>query len=312
MTDPKANLITKYLAGDATADELQQLQQTLASDPQAADELMSEAFMDVHLREMLGGSAPGTMIAEESRTSSRIARRSTLARWMVAAMLLLAMSGWAVAAYVAGKLGQAHTNIAALKSRVTELEASSTSQPVTVAKAANAEAPEIHSLRGWLRALPKNSDTEGQTLLVGTTAPLDQKLWTCPWGAAEFRYDSGVSISVERNTTVRFNETDELRQLDLERGIVHVTNLSEIDNRPTEIKSKLATVRLIRGQVAVQVDKQRTAVEAAMNEVEVFVEEEGVPRTFTVQRGQYLIIKPGEKTKIVQGMLKLGLEPSNT
>ena len=75
-------------------------------------------------------------------------------------------------------------------------------------------------------ALPENGDTEGETLLVGTAAPLDQRLWTCPWGAAEFRYDSDLSIWVERNTTVKFNETDDGQRLTLERGIVHVTNLS--------------------------------------------------------------------------------------
>ena len=47
MTDPKANLIAKYLAGDADADEVEQLNQALADAPRAADELMSEAYMDV-------------------------------------------------------------------------------------------------------------------------------------------------------------------------------------------------------------------------------------------------------------------------
>ena len=130
-----------------------------------------------------------------------------------------------------------------------------------------------------------------------------------PPNTAESASIPSVAGSIERNTTVKFNETDELRQLTLERGIVHVTNLSDEDKRTTEIKCALATVRMVNAQVAVQVNPQWTAIETAVKQVDVLVEEDGVTRTFTVGRGYYLIIKPGEKAKVVKGMLKLGLEP---
>lgn len=305
MTDPKSNLNAKYLDGDINAEEFQRLEQSLADD-EAIDALMSDAYMEVHLRELLCGSELGASINEGLTQSSPVVGRLHSKRWAIAAMLLATISGWAIALYVVGELGEANTHIKTLSNRVTELEKSGTKPPPVLV---NNDAPEIHSTRGWLMALPPDNDTDGQTLFVGTSAPLDQRLWTCPWGAAEFRYESGVSISIERNTTVKLNETDDLRQLTLERGIVHVTNLSDFDTRITEIKSALATVRMIKGQVAVQVDKQQTAVEAAVNQVEVFVEEKGVTRTFTVQRGHYLLVKPGEEATVIKGMLKLGLEP---
>ncbi len=309
MIDPKEKLIEKYLAGDADDVEVQQIQQALADDPEVADALMAEAYMHVHLRETMTGSELGDAITRDELQPDPVVRRIAYGKWIAAALLLAAITGWTVAIYVADKLGEANTDISALKSRVTELENASTKPSHTPGKEG---APEIHSTRGWLMALPENGGFDGETLMIGTTVPLNQRLWTCPWGAAEFKYDSGITISIERNTTVKFNETDDLRRLTLERGIVHVTNLTEIDKRPTEIKCKLATVRLIHGQVAVQVDKERTAVEAAVNEVEVLVHEEGVERTFTVKRGHYLIIKPGKKAKVIQGMLKMELElPDN-
>jgi hypothetical protein len=305
MNDPKTDLISKYLDGCADADEVERLEQTFANEPDAVDELLSHAYMDVHLRETLSGNALGESIGQILQQSKPVAGRIGPRRWVAAAVLLATISGWAFALYVGSKLGEANINVEKLKNRVTDLEKDASSPPITIAEN---DAPEIHSTRGWLMALPQIGGTEGQTLLTGTTAPLDQRLWTCPWGAAEFRYDSGASISIERNTTVTFNELDDLRQLTLERGIVHVTDLSD-DKRTTEIKCALATVRLVSAQVAVQVDERRTAVETAINQVEVLVDEEGVIRTFTVERGYYLIIKPGEKAMVIEGMLKLGLEP---
>ena len=319
MTDPLGDLTEKYLAGDLGSDKVRELNQTLTDDPLAADALLSDAYMDVHLRELLNGSALGEAVSggkmaevgtsADKQTSGTVFRRLRPRHWATVGAAIAALSGWGVAAYIGGELGEARTHVRTLEKRVAELETASDSLP-----AAGADVPEIHSLRGWLMALPQNGDAniEGRTLLVGTTAPLDQRIWTCPWGAAEFRYDSGVSISVERNTIVRLHETDNLRRLTLERGIVHVTNLSETDSRPVQIESALATIRLIHGQVAVQVDEHRTAVEVAVNQVEVTTEERGDIRTFTVRRGEYLIIKPGEKAKVIQGMFKLGLEPSDT
>ena len=307
MTVPKEDLIAKYLAGDANADEVQKLNQALADDAQAADDLMSEAYMEVYLRETPSGSVLGAAIAEKIQPLKPVAARLPPA-WITAAMLLVAISGWAVAVYVAYELRKARSSLDTPNNRVTQLKDTSTRPPVDMA---NGDVPEIHSMRGLLMASrqPNDTDTEIQLLQVGTTAPLDQRLWTCPWGATEFRYDSGVSISVERNSAVKFNETNGQRMLTLERGIVHVTNLSKTDKRRTEIRCPRATVRLNRGQVAVQVDEQQTAVEAAIHQVKVLVKEEGATREFTVRRGQYLIIKSGEKTKVMQGMLKLGLEP---
>ena len=317
MTERRDNLLAKYLAGDMNADEAEQLRQSITDDPNAADELLSEAFMDVHLREILSGSALDAAVAKQHRPSDADSRRSLSFHWATAAMLFVAISGWMVAAYVFSQLGEARTDVNTLKNRLAELEADSTEPSIAVAE----NVPQIHSVRGLLMTMPQEEDerldepqeigtsSEAQLLLVGTTPPLDQRLWTCPWGATEFRYDSGVSISVERNTAVKFNETKGQRQLTLERGIVHVTNLSKTDKQRTEIRCPLATVRLFRGQVAVQVDRQQTAIEAAVNQVKVVVEEDGVSRTLTVRRGQYLIITPGEKAKVTQGMLKLGLEP---
>ena len=306
MNDPKADLIAKYLDGHADADEVKCLEQALANEPGAVDDFLSHAYMEVHLRETLGGRALGESIVQLSQEPKPVAGRIWPQRWVAAAMLLVTLSGWAVALYVGDKLDEANIDIKNWQNRVTALENARTSPPITLTWN---DAPEVHSTRGWLKALPPHGGGEGQTLLTGTTAPMGRRLWTCPWGAAEFRYDSGASISIERNTTVRFDEMDDLRQLTLERGIVHVTSLSDEDKHTTEIKCELATVRLVSAQVAVQVDERRTAIETAVNQVEVLVEEDGVIRTFTVGRGHYLFIKPGEKAKVIKGMLKLGLEP---
>lgn len=306
MTDSNADLNAKYLEGDANADDVQRLEQALTDDPECIDALMSDAFMEVHLRELLCGSELGASISQEMTAPSPIAPQLPSKRWTIAAMLLAAITGWALTFYVAGRLGKANTHIGELSNRITELEKADNKSAPAIAQDA---APQIHSTRGWLMALPPDNDTEGETLFVGATAPLDQRLWTCPWGAAEFRYESGVAISIERNTTVKLNETDDLRTLSLERGIVHVTNSSDVDKRVTEIKCALATVRLVSGQVAVQVSKHLTAVEAAVGQVDVLVNEGGVTRTINVRRGQYLTIQPGEETRVTNGMLKLGLEP---
>ncbi len=304
MTEPNTNLMAKYLAGDATADEVQQLEALLQDDAQA-NALLAEAYTDVHLREALNGANLGAAVAPDAQQTDPVVARVRPKRWVGAALWFAAVAGWVVAAYVGGKLNEARTNISTLTGRVAALEQAIDNQTNT---GTDSDAPQIHSTRGWLMALPHDGGMDGQTLYVGAPAPLDQRLWTCPWGAAEFRYDSGASISIERNTVFTLNETDDLRQLKLDRGIVHVTNLDD-EQRPTEIKTELATVRLVKGQVAVQVGKNGTAVETAINEVEVDVIEDGVTRTFTVRRQEYLIVKPGEKATLHEGMLKLGLEP---
>ena len=310
MTKSNDNLFTKYLAGESDADEVQRLNQTLADDPQAADRLISEAYLDVHLRETLSGTALGAAITKEVEPSKPCAGRWLVSRWVAAAVLLVAISGWIVAAYVAVELSEARTDIDTLSGRVAELEQGSSKPPVEIVKTG---APEIYSLRGWLWALPQPGAAKRQTLMVGAAAPLNRNLLTCPWGAAEIRYSSDVSITVERNTIVELSEADEgVRRLALKRGIVHVTNLSRTDKRVTEINSKLATVRLKRGQVAVQVDERRTAVEAAVGQVEVLVDVNGAASSYTLKRGQYMTITPGKKPELVDGMLKLDLEPPNS
>lgn len=314
MTEAKPDLIAKYLAGQANADDVEQLNQALADDPQLADELMSEALLDVDLQQALSRDARGpiTAILPPTPSSNSVWQWMPIS-WTSTLLLAVGIFGWTMTAYLAGQLGQARDDLGQARddidaqvSRIAELE-----QALDGPLLADSDAPEIHSVRGWLMALPEDGGTEGDTLLVGTAAPLDQRLWTCPWGGAEFRYESDLSIWVERNTTVKFNETDELRRVTLESGIVHVTNLSETDHRPTEIETELATVRLIHGQVAVQVDDARTSVEAAVDQVEVFVDEQGTNRTYKVRRGQYLVIEPGKRAKVTQGMMELGLEPPN-
>ena len=304
MTDQKAYLIAKYLAGDASEDEIRRLNQVLLGNSQAAEALLSEAQLDVQLREILSNSALGVAVAKET-TSTGPAVKRPVARWMAAALFVAAISGWIVAAYTTRDLDRARANVNTLESRVAELENASTESQVAQDQL---DGPTIHSMRGWLMTSIQRSNTSNATqmLQVGTTAPLDQKLWTCPWGATEFRYNGGVSISVERNTAFEFNEANGGRQLTLAQGIVHVNNLSKTDRLLTEIKCALATVRLRAGQVAVQVDEQQTSVEAAVHRIKVFVDHED--RTYTIERGQYLIITPGERTKVVDGMLNLGLE----
>ena len=75
MTDPNDDLMAKYLAGDIDAEEVQQLNQVLAEDPVAADALMTEAYLDVQLREMLSGSALGATIAAEIQLPKTNGRR---------------------------------------------------------------------------------------------------------------------------------------------------------------------------------------------------------------------------------------------
>ncbi len=303
MTHPKADLIAKYLSGDADADEVQQLYRALSDDPSAAEALLSDAYLDVHLREALTSLSLGVDLADVGQPSA-VARRARTP-WVAAAVLLVAISGWSVAAYVASELNRARTDIAALNSRIASLETARPLVPVV-----RGDGPRVHSMRGLLMAARPNAGGELETRLleVGASAPLEQRLWTCPWGATEFRYDGGASVTVERDSAVQFNEAQGRRQLTLERGIVHVTNLSSADRRPTEIRCALATVRVVRGQVAVQVDEQKTAVEAAVNEAQVHVEENGVERSFTVRRGQYLFISPGKTTNVMEGVLELGLD----
>ena len=119
MTDSTVELFTKYLAGDADATEIRRLHQVLADDPQAVDALMSEAYMDVEIREALGGSAMEAMLAKVTQ-EDRLAPVSIAGPWlpsrvMAAALLLVAVSGWGAVAYVVGRLGDARANIDSLK-----------------------------------------------------------------------------------------------------------------------------------------------------------------------------------------------------
>ncbi len=313
MKDSKEELIAKYLAGEATPDQLQELEEALENDPTVADALLSEAYQEVHLRETLSSSELCSELSENNPTSQIFSSRSPRAWIAVAAtLLLIALSGWGVAAYVANELDEERTNIVTLNERISELEKTTAIiQTPKPTKSVEAEGLQIHSIRGLLMVtkLNANQKPEIEYLKSGKAPPMNQRLFTCPWGASEFRYDGNVTINIERNSAIQFNETKGQRLLSLEKGIIHVTNMSKTDKLPTEIHCALGTVRLNKGQVAVQVNKKQLAVEAAVNRVSVEFEEDGVKRSFTLRRGQYLIIKPGVKSKVVAGTLKLGLNP---
>ena len=315
MRDSRADLFARFIAGGADADAVRRIGQALEGDPAAADALLAEARLDVHLREILSGSVLGDVSGTELE-AARVTARNSFAFWLAAAMFPIAIAGWCLAAYSAIELASVRDRVGELGRERAELEGSPARQHLETsavgARRIENNVPEIHSVRGWLMAPSKSEGGEGavELLEVGATPPLETELRTCPWGASEFRYGGGVSVTVERNTVLTFHETENRRQLTLERGIAHLTSLSKTDRRPTELRCSLATVRVVHGQVAVQVDARQTIVEGARGEVDVRVRREGNVRSFRVRRGEYLVIKSGEEPKVTEGILNLGLEVS--
>ena len=95
MKVPKAKLIAKYLAGDADDREVQELVQLFVEDPLAADAVISEAYMDVQIRETLGRSTLGAAITQ-IRPPHSANVRFLANRWM-AVLLLQTICSWTTA-----------------------------------------------------------------------------------------------------------------------------------------------------------------------------------------------------------------------
>ncbi|MEM7232225.1 MAG: FecR domain-containing protein, partial [Planctomycetota bacterium] len=303
MSGSKDDLNAKFVAGDADDDEINRLNRSLAGDPTAVEALMSEAYFAVHLRETLSESAVSAELATQPPAPSS----SRSWRTAAAACLVVAVSGWTVVAYVLHELEEERATSNALSLRVAELEREAA--PTTPPEIPGV-APRIHGLRGFLWPAQRGAQPT-PAFRVGENAPLEQRLWTCPWGATEFRYGSGVSITAERNSAVTFNTAQKGRRLTLELGTLHATNVSRTDRLPTEIRCPRATVRLLKGQVAIQVTQMHTMVEVALGKVRVEVMEGERERSITVRAGHYLIVRSGETARVKKGTLSLELTPPN-
>ena len=299
MGEEQPTPMDRYLDGEATEADLRQLEEQLRADPAARESLLLEGFLRVDLAEALG-------------LSTRKALKSVwragggwfrVARWTAAALALVAVGGWAMSWRLHGQLREADRGIAALENRIRLLEGEGKQTPASMAAD---DYPKVATKRGLLLALA-DGQAGARQLNVNATVPMSRRLWTCPWGAAEFQCDRNSWVGIDRNTVASLSETSGERHIRLERGILYVTN-SSATRRPTVIQTSQAIVRLTQGQVAVVASGHDTTVETAEGSVEV-IPAGSSAAPLAVRAGHYTVVAPGQTPDVKPGRMTWQIKP---
>lgn len=308
-------LIARYLDGCASDADVERLEQLVCQDESVRLDLLQEASIDVHLRQVFRAASP----ADVSNVPSAH-RRPRL--WLMAAMLAVAVVGWAAAVHfnaladrqqaatmaLQDRLETTQRQVAALQESLDEsrqalLDAmASPTAPAAVAEAPTA--PEVIDKRGLVLLLPQEQGSPAVSISAGTEVPEGRSIWTCPWGAAGTRYADGTSVSLSRSTTAAFKEADGTRRIRLHSGILSVERYpKDGDAAPVVIETGRAAVTLESGLVTVVAEEGRTIVEVGERQADVTRIGDGV--TATVVAGRYLIVEGGGPLVPVRGRLRL-------
>ncbi len=311
MIADNEKLIADYLAGRSSPEDVGRLEALIRVDEAFRRRLLEEAFMDVHLRQTLGGLTLGPTVSLGDR-------RRWLAWLSVAAMLALAVAGWAMAINWRQQAHDGQTRIASLQVRVAELQ----NEAVAAKEAHAAElamrletpatdtvSPQIIDTRGMVLLLPKEQGQRARSAFTGSAIPAGQAVWTCPWGGVGTRYADGTSVSLSRSTTVAFGEENGSHRIRLHSGTVSLERFPEAaDEQPAVIETSQAIITMERGLVTVVAGKTETLVEVGTNQAVVMRKSDGV--TITVRAGQYGVVGDSGELKAVRGRLQMNLQVS--
>ena len=161
--------------------------------------------------------------------------------------------------------------------------------------------------RGLVLATPK-----GQAKAIPVAAefpiPMGGSLWTCPWGGATMRFADGASMDLERSTEVVISQSETTRHAAIKKGILIVSNVDGSPEGAIVIATAEATVKVIKAQVAVAAEGNRTIVEVAQGQVQVTRTSDG--RTLAVDANHYTVVSPAAEPKLLDGRLAWRLEPA--
>lgn len=329
MTDQdKANLMDRYLAGEADDKDIQRLDAWLGSDASARRELILAAGMECDLRRILYGTAADARPFPAAVAAEALDRRPTGAgtqagprpRWRRPAfrhivLIVLAAVGWAAAAYFAAVNHQARGRLAQLAGRSDPRPEAgrpgSTPAPreAPAAPAADADKPRLHEARGLVLLLPE-AQGQGRAVRVsaGSVVPEGRALWTCPWGRAGTRYADGTTVSLERSTVAAFSEFEAGKVIRLQSGILAINRYGGRAQRgPMTIETPNGSVRFQNALVAVAISDGRTFVEVGEGMARVTRAADG--KAVQAPAGHYVVVSDADRFRVVKGRLHWKLEP---
>jgi ferric-dicitrate binding protein FerR (iron transport regulator) len=305
VTFEHEKLIGDYLDGRAGEADVRKLESLVVEDARVRRELLLTAALETQLRQSLCKLEAGVV-----RSGPRGRRwRRVLA---YAALVALAIGGWAAAAGLAHSARRDRQQLAELKSRVEALQAAAAAaaaeHPPETPQVDATSAPEIIDTRGLVLLLPEDKEP-GVQVFSGRSVGEGQGLWTCPWGGADVRYADGTSIALDRSTTALFAQVEKTKRVTLKSGTLSLMRWPEKSGRDAfTIETPWASVAMTNGQVVVAVMKDRLLLEVAMGEVEVRPGADG--RTIKVPYGHYAVVKPRGQIDVTAGRLRWQLEPA--
>ena len=292
-------LLERYLDGSTSAEEVREVDEAIRQDPSAREALFQAAAVEMDLHRLLANPLARPVTEGPRRPSA--ARRS-----FAYAAVVAAVAGWALALVLIGQYRAKCGECQAARQRLAELE---TAEPLPLAAAVPDRQIAVGRLiatRGLVLATPK-----GQTKAIEVAAeypiPMGGSLWTCPWGGATMRFADGASMDLERSTEVVISQSEAVRHAAIKKGILLVNNVDGSPEDAIVIATADATVKVVKAQVAVAAEGNRTIVEVAQGHVQVTRTADG--RTLTVNANHYTVISPAAEPKLLDGRLAWRLEP---
>jgi ferric-dicitrate binding protein FerR (iron transport regulator) len=304
MNDSDQRLIDRYLDGTLQAEDAAQLVRRLDEDPNLLDALAMEAFDLGSLRDALSADAINN---QEPIPYPYEKRRRTAMPVLAAAAVVVALVGWTAAWWTHSSLKQADREITGLRGQVSELIADAHEGPDPLSD----HAPKLQTIssRGLLLTLDDQGKPLGR-LVSGSVPPLGQRLWTCPWGAADLRFSDGLSVAMDRSTVATLEEEQGAHVVRLESGLLYVTRWPPQSDSPTTVvQTPHARIRLTNAQIAVDVRNNRTIVEAAEGIATVAPLTPSDGESVTVKAQHYVVIEPGQDAVVTPGRLTWSLHP---
>ncbi len=291
-------LMDRYLDGSASAEEIRKVDEWLRRDPSARETLFQTAAVEVDLRRLL--ATPFTRPLAEGE------RRPAPSRRLFACAAVAAVAGWALALLMVGQYRAKCGEHQAALERLAELDSARPQPAATEAPDRPHAVGRLIETRGLVLATLKGQ-TEAIPVAAEFPIPLDGSLWTCPWGGAAMRFADGASMDLERSTEVVISQSETARRAAIKSGIVMLNMMRGPAEGPIVIATPHATVKVIKAEVAVSAEANRTIVEVAQGQIQVTRIADG--RTLTVAANHYVIISPAAAAQVMDGRLAWHLEP---
>lgn len=304
MIDDFADMIDRCLDGLASPDDIRRLDERIRLDKPARQALLAAAALDGDLRQLLTTPARGPSAAPAAKPARKtpLPWRRVLA---VAALALMAVGGWTLALFFAGRYGALCREHDMTLRKIATLDPAA--RPANRKEGPPVASGRIIQTRGLVVALPVGP---GQPVKVPVESPIPvgRSLWTCPWGAAAVRFGDRTSIELDRSTEARISETEAGQDVELKQGILYATRRRATHPGRTAVSTAQAAVNMVDGQVAVAIEGPKTMVEVSQGQVEVTRRSDG--RRMVVHEKHYVIIRDDAEPQIQKGQFVWRLEPT--